>query len=224
MGSFINVQGKWVRRSGSVGGGKYVLVAGQPMAKLPVGGVVANPPSIGGAIFEGDVAEYDLATKSIKHMRVFEVHTAVTITDTVVKVKRGDFYHKLEKGMVLCTVPSALDGAVTGITVGDVTVGSDFYSFTITAEDFGALAKGDLLLEAVGAGVSELVVKNPNAIFETDIYIDDIPATDSNDYEGARFPASLLNVATIYGSKASPMPAIVKENLRKGFSDIKVFE
>lgn len=226
----FNVQGKWVSTSGTVSGGKVVVLNNQLLSELPVGALVTNPPALGGMIYEGDVAEYDFTTKEAKHLKVFVVAKDVSETDTKVMVKRGDFYHKLESGLNLCPVPETLSTAVTGITVGAVTAEVDstagaVYSFSITADDFGELSAGDLLLEADDAGEdAALLVTNPNVIFKTDIYIDSTPATGDEDYEGARYPASFYNVATVYGANISALPTIVKENLRKGYSDIKILE
>lgn len=226
----FNVQGRWGSSKGSVNGGKVVIVDNHLVATLPVGAVVSNPPAVGGMIFEGDVAEFNFSTKTCKHLKVFELAEALTAESTTVKIKRGDFRHKLEAGLKLIPAPDALTDTATGITVGAVTVTTDstlgdLYTFSITAEDFGELPAGSLFVEADkdGAG-AVMLVSNPNSIFVTDIYIDATPATGSTDYEGARYPAALYNVATIYGVNATKMPDCVKENLRKGYSDIKVLE
>lgn len=225
----INVQGKWYSGGGTVSGGKVVILNNQLLAELPVGAVVTNPPALGGLIYEGDVAEFDFSTKEAKHLKVFVVAKAVSDTDTKVMVKRGDFYHKLVAGLNLCPVPLTLSTAVTGVTVGTVTSEVDstagaVYSFAITADAFGELSVGDILLEAEASGTSVLLLTNPNTIFKTDIYIDSVPATSDDDYEGARYPSALYNVATIYGANISALPTIIKENLRKGYSDIKILE
>lgn len=225
----INVQGKWYSGSGTASGGKVVVLNNQLLAEVPVGAVVTNPPALGGMIYEGDVAEFDFSTKEAKHLKVFVVAKAVSDTDTKVMVKRGDFYHKLESGLKLCAVPSTLSTAVTGVAVGTVTSEVDstagaVYSFAITADAFGELSVGDILLEAAAAGTSTLLLTNPNTIFKTDIYIDSIPATSDDDYDGARYPAALYNAATLYGANISTLPTIIKENLRKGYSDIKILE
>lgn len=224
-----NVQGKWYSGSGTVSGGKVVVLNNQLLAEVPVGAVVANPPALGGMIYEGDVAEFNFSTKEAKHLKVFVVAKDVSAVDTKVMVKRGDFYHKLEAGLNLCAVPETLSTAVTGVTVGAVTAEVDstagaVYSFSITADALGELSAGDILLEAAGSGTSTLLVTNPNTVFKTDIYIDSVPAVDDDDYEGARYPAALYNVATLYGANISALPTIVKENLRKGYSDIKILE
>lgn len=90
-----------------------------------------------------------------------------------------------------------------------------------TTTNSTAGADATVTISAVGA---QMVVKNPNAVFTTDIPIVETAATSDSDFDGAVYYAPLFNVCTLIGAKASPIPDVVKANLRKGYSDIKIFE
>lgn len=225
-----NVYGVWGSKSGTIGGNRYVIATASPIAKLPVGAVISNPFNLGGVAFEGDVLEYNFSAKTAKLLKVFKVAKAVTASDTEIWVEATDFSHVLQAGINVMKAPTALAGTDVAVAVGAVTKAYDatagyVYKFAITANALGTLAKGDLLVEAEAAGSGKkMYVQNPNAILEADIYFNETPAVGGSDYEGARYPVSLLHMATIYGKKATPMPTAVKENLRKGFTDILVIE
>ena len=226
----MNVSGKWGSKSGVILGNRYVIAQNAPYALLPVGAVLSNPFNLRGIAFEGDVLEYNFTNKTAKLLKVFKVAKNVAAEDTEIWVAATDFSHTLQAGLNVMKVPSSLTGTGTAITVGAVTKAIDatygsVYKFTITANALGTLAAGDLLVEAEAAGSGKkMYVQNPNAVLFTDLYFDEVPATGDSDYTGFRYPVAAANEATIYGVKATPMPSIVKDNLRKGYSDIKVIE
>ena len=122
--------------------------------------------------------------------------------------------------------PSELVGTGTAITVGTVTASNDpvlgdVYSFTITANALGAVDNGSILVEAVEAGADKaMLVAEPNCVFMNDIYINYTPSTGQT---GAAYPAALYNIATLWGKWMSPMPLAVRNGLRSGYTDIKIF-
>lgn len=110
------------------------------------------------------------------------------------------------------------------LTVSLVSKGTDYSA--------SATARATTTDSTAGAGATVTVtetgglmyVQNPNSVVTTDIPIDVTPATSASDYDGAEYFAPLFNICTILGSKVSPIPELVKGNLRKGYSDIKIFE
>ena len=226
----MNVQGKWGSKSGQIGGNRYVIAQSAPYSVLPVGAIISNPFNYGGVAFEGDVLEFDFSTKTAKLLKVFKVAKDVSAVDTEIWVEATDFSHMLQAGINVMKAPTSLTDTGTAVTVGAVTKATDatagvVYKFAITANALGTLTKGDLLVEAEAAGSGKkMYVQNPNVVLFTDVYFDESPATGDGDYSGFRYPVSIANEATIYGAKATPMPSIVKDNLRKGYSDIKVIQ
>lgn len=308
-----NVTGRTFSKSGTLSGGRSVIDQEHLQGRLTNGAIISNPPAVGGIIFEGDIAEYNYATKLAKHLKVFKLAAEITDASTEIQFVRNDFTHQLEAGLVLMVAPSAFSDTARYFTVGTVTKKNvaligNVYSCAITAGVFGSgvtIPANTLFVEAVSAGSVEaytlsgggadyvvgdlitvtqaggsdaifevltvadvtgaietisqvnkgvgyavaanlptttnsaagagatisittigagMLVTNPNAIFTTDVYIDEVPATGDSDYDGARYYAPLYNVCTLLGAKITPVPAVVKANLRTGYSDIKIFE
>lgn len=228
-----NITGMSYFTSGSFGGGRSVIDQTHILGKITNGALIANPPAIGGVIFEGDLGEYSFSTKQVKHLKVFKLAEAVTDASTTLKFYRGDFNHVLEAGLNIMPSPADLETTGVGITVGAVTKGvhsteGNIYSIAIEAATFGAgvtLAKGTLFVEAAEAGAAVLpLITNPNVAFSTDIPISYESSTSFTTPDGAIYPTPLYNVCTLWKSKASPIPASVLAVLRSGaFTDIKIF-
>lgn len=226
----MNLNLTFGKKSGQVGGGRPVFDQRQRQTRVADGALISNPPAKGGIIFMGDIAEFDESAHTCKHMKVFELAVDLLATDTTVYFKRGNFNHVLEAGLNIMVAPTAVDGTGVGILVGTVTAtthetAGEVYAFDITAADFSAstIEAGTLFVEAAEAGADvAMLVTNPNTCFTHDIYIDETPATGGDWSTGFTYAASLFNSATLIECMATPVPAGVKENLRKGYSDIRV--
>ena len=67
--------------------------------------------------------------------------------------------------------------------------------------------KGDVLVEADADG--NMLVKNINAVAPTDLDMFDVPATDDDDFDNARYSYTPALGGIMYVSKMSPMPDCV---------------
>lgn len=227
----MNINLTFGRKSGEVGGGRPVFDQRFRQSRMADGALIDNPPALGGIIFAGDIAQYDSTTCTCKHLKVFKIAKAVGASDTAILVYRGNFSHVLDAGLVLMAAPATLTTTGAAVTVGtvtettDVTAG-DVYSFAITANALGELAKDSLLVEANSAGASGkvMIISNPNTVFTHDIYIDETPSNsaDTNWTAGFKYATALFNSATLLEDMVTPIPAAVKANLRTGYSDIRV--
>lgn len=153
---------------------------------------------------------------SIESYSVTTAGTGYVAGDLITVVYSGG-----ANGVIRVTAVSEA-GAITAseiVTKGTGYVASSATERTTTTNSTaGAGAKVKVLI--IGA---EMYVKAPNSILAHDVAIEVTPATSGSDYDGARYFAALFNVATLLGSKITPMPTIVKTALRTGYSDIKVF-
>ena len=87
----------------------------------------------------------------------------------------------------------------------------DVWSITITANDFGVLAAGDILVEAAAVGASKgMLVSNPNTFVDNDIVMNYSPATGDTDFDGARYVFTPVLHGIAWKERMSPLPACVE--------------
>ena len=93
---------------------------------------------------------------------------------------------------------------MTAITVGAITVGDGFDSITIAANSLGALATGDLLVEAAATGPGVAPYCVPNALVYNDVYMDlgDTAAT-----------VACVHTGAVYAKRTPFISAGVKANI-----------
>lgn len=106
---------------------------------------------------------------STKHtyipMPTYLVLEAVSATDTVVKIAKGDGLPLLVDGMSLASAADATKKIT--VDMDDVSIDTDgFYKLTITAADFGTLAAGDVLVLETVAGKKPLGLTKTNLIYD----------------------------------------------------------
>lgn len=108
--------------------------------QLDGGFLITNAPAGLDIIPRGTLVAVDQVERTAKVVRTAKVATAVTSSATSVKVSKG---HNLAKGDVI-----GINGK--SVTLGAITVGTDYDSFTITAGALGELAIGDVLMSYDG--------------------------------------------------------------------------
>lgn len=206
-----------VQRRGKVGGAKsvFVKISGikNELVFPTLGGMIKNPFKQGGKMFAGDLCEYrtdDNGRKpEIYLLKTFLVERA---DGTTVKIVKDDYKHKPCVGDVIGVAPVKVGGAVTSkATIISVAVGKEGSTnvWVLTMSDTFTASKGNVLVEADSDG--NMLVKNVNAVIDCDIDLLNAPATDDNDFDGARYMYTPSLGGLMYLNKMSPMPACVKE-------------
>ena len=213
-----------VTRQGSLSTGKkrYVWVdlngAVPSPVYVPKGGLIQNVGKYGGKFFQGDLCQYSTDGKCYV-LKTFVVAKAVTALDTTILLKRDEFLHIPNVGDILMKAPSTLAGTGTGVAIGAPTATTatidgktvDVWSITITANDFGVLAAGDILVEATAVGASKgMLVSNPNTFVDNDIVMNYSPATGDTDFDGARYVFTPVLHGIAWKERMSPLPACVE--------------
>lgn len=211
--------GVLVQQTGNIGGSKHVFVKLQGVKNdlvfPPIGGQLKNPFKGIAKIFAGDLMEYrtDANGKNpeVYVLKTFEVAAVVETEATTVTIVDDGYRHIPFAGDVLMKAPSTVSGTGTAVTVQSVAKGDGIYTLTLSAA-IGALAKGDILVEAVEAGSGKkMLVPNPNCFAPCDYDCSYNPAADANDFAGARYMIAPALHATAYETRMSPVPACVKK-------------
>jgi len=212
----------------TVSGGKHVIDHTYPEHKVTDGAFIAVAPAKDGMIYEGDLGQFDYGTNTVKHMKVFVLHTASASADTSLKLVAGDGYHVPEVGEVIMLAP---DNFSTGSGTAKAITGSTLHStgeyYTVTfADAFGvAYSEGSVFVEGAEAGSSKAVLVKPNVVFPQDIYFYETPAATYNASTGFKYYTSLYDACAILGRKLTvSVPAGARVLLREGYSDIKIVE
>lgn len=210
-------QGSW-----STGKKRYVWVDLDGAVPFPVyvtkGGVVQNVGKFGGKVFQGDLCEYRTDGK-IYLLKTFEVAEAVdNASGTTLRLVRDEFHHVPNVGDILMKAPTSLSGKGKATAIGvpeakNVQIGgvdTDVWEITIAAGDFGALTKGDIMVEAASAGSSvQMLVQNPNTFVPDDKVFNYSPATGNEDFEGARYSFTPVLHGVAWVNRMSKLPSCV---------------
>lgn len=161
---------------------------------------------VGTLIRAGSLVSLNQAGGTAKIIETFEVAAAVTATDTVVKVKAYPSYPKPKNGIALMKAPSSASATAKAGLISDVELdyANGVYEFTITANDLGVLAAGDILVRAASAGATASVIAIPTGLTENDVWV------DSGDY--AATVASVFD-GEIMEDRIQPIPSFVKQVL-----------
>lgn len=169
------------------------------------GAKLSKLPAVGTVLPAGTLVSVDQAGGTATVIKTFEVAAAVSSTDTTVKVKAGARYPLLEQGDIVMKAPTTLTGTGKAVAVGEVTDEEDgTLSFTITANDLGTLAAGDVLTIAASAGASKTMAYIPTGLTFNDVYVEegDTAATIASVFDGE-----------IMEDRIQPIPAAYKAAL-----------
>lgn len=194
------------------GGAQYVfvkLMGAQKNSYRPTnGGVIQNPPRNGGHMFQGDLCEYRIDDKIFLY-RTF-VASAVAAADAVsIVLKKDEYKHVPEIGMVLMKAPSTLNGTGAAATITAIAETDTTWTLTLSAA-IGALAVNDILVEAVEAGADkEALVKNPNSMLDIDAFFKMPTVATANGKDIGKYAIAPVMHQIAYTSRMQPLPASV---------------
>ena len=206
---------KLIQRSGNIGGSKSVFVKLQGIKNELVyptfGGFIKNPYKNGGKFFAGDLCEYRTNADGLKpEIYILKTFLVESVAGSVVNVVRDGYKHKPCVGDVIGVAPAEIGGelsvAATVTAVANAKVGSvDVWAVTVATPI--TATKGDVLVEADSEG--KMLVKNINAVCDSDLDLLDAPAEADADFEGARYAYTPALGGIMYTKKMSPIPACV---------------
>lgn len=210
---------KLIQQRGVIGGARSVFVKVKgiknELVYPPFGGKVMNPPKGQGfKMFAGDLAWFKTDENGVKPeiylLKTYEVKSASSDLKTVNIVKDG-YRHRPFVGDKLGVAPTTIGAAMTAATIVSVTttkVGDvDVYACVFDSAVTGA-AEGKILVEADSEG--KMLVKEVNAVLDSDIDLLDAGAEGSNDFDNARYHYTPALGGIMYTHKMSPLPACVK--------------
>jgi hypothetical protein len=205
---------KLIQRRGEVGGAKSVFVKLQGIKNELVyptfGGRIMNPFKGTAKLFAGDLCEYRTNDKGVKpEIYILKTYLVESVSGTTVNVVKDGYKHIPFVGDKIGVAPDEIGGEMTAVTVnavksakvGDVDVWALTVSATLSA------TKGAILVEADADG--KMLVKAINGVIDADCDMLDAPATDDEDFDGARYMYTPALGGIMYTHKMSPMPKCV---------------
>jgi hypothetical protein len=154
----------------TIGEGVPVWRSVDPNGKWQGGGVIANLPAAGTVVASGHPVEINTETHVAKLANFYKVHTAIT-SETTVKVLVLPGLPRLKEGNYIGVPPAVNGGAMTCVTLGTITEGSGFDSFTIQSNALGNLAQNSLLCDGA-ANSTTVPYAVPNALIYSDVYVE----------------------------------------------------
>lgn len=205
---------KLIQRRGEVGGAKSVFVKLQGIKNELVyptfGGRIMNPFKGTAKLFAGDLCEYRTNDKGVKpEIYILKTYLVESVSGTTVNIVKDGYKHIPFVGDKIGVAPDEIGGEMTAVTVnavksakvGDVEVWALTVSATIEA------TKGAVLVEADAD--NNMLVKAINGVVDADCDMLDAPATDDEDFDGARYMYTPALGGIMYTHKMSPMPKCV---------------
>ena len=200
-------------------GGKWVWVKdsnGEQRGNVLLGGTILNPKKGFDHLYAAQLVQYTPAQGCLI-FRSFGVKTATAAaTDTTIYIN-GDGYGDVpEVGMLIMKAPAAATGTGQSAVVTNVVYDETNEQFAVTLSvALGALAAGDILVEAAGSAASEtatVLVPKPNTFVEADR---DLMPTEGYGLTGQ----ANYSISTVYNKQAwiarmQPLPAYVLANNR----------
>lgn len=200
-------------------GGKWVWVKdsnGEMRGNVLLGGTILNPKKGFDHLYAAQLVQYTPAQGCLI-FRSFGVKTATAAaTDTTIYINGDGYGDAPEVGMLIMKAPSAANGTGQSALVTNVVYDEANEQFAVTLSvAIGALAAGDILVEAAGEGASEtatVLVPKPNTFIEADR---DLMPTEGYGLTGQ----ANYSISTVYNKQAwiarmQPLPAYVLANNR----------
>lgn len=212
---------KTIQRRGSVGGSRSVFVKLQgnknELVYPTFGGFIKNPFLGAAKLYAGDLMEYRTDENGVNpEIYILKTYLVVSVSGTTVNIARDAYKHVPFVGDKLGVAPEEIGGAVTAATVNKVTktkVG-DIDVWALTLSSAIDASEGDVLVEAGADG--KMLVKAINAVAHADMDMLDVPATDDEDFDGARYSYTPALGGIMYINKMSPLPdCVLKLNQAK---------
>lgn len=212
---------KTIQRRDSVGGSRSVFVKLQgnknELVYPTFGGFIKNPFLGAAKLYAGDLMEYRTDENGVNpEIYILKTYLVVSVSGTTVNIARDAYKHVPFVGDKLGVAPEEIGGAVTAATVNKVTktkVGNiDVWALTLSSAIDAS--EGDVLVEAGADG--KMLVKAINAVAHADMDMLDVPATDDEDFDGARYSYTPALGGIMYINKMSPLPdCVLKLNQAK---------
>lgn len=200
-------------------GGKWVWVKdsnGEMRGNVLLGGTILNPKKGFDHLYAAQLVQYTPAQGCLI-FRSFGVKTATAAaTDTTIYLNGDGYGDAPEVGMLIMKAPSAANGTGQSALVTNVVYDETNEQFAVTLSvALGALAVGDILVEAAGNAASEtatVLVPKPNTFIEADR---DLMPTEGYGLTGE----ANYSISTVYNKQAwvarmQPLPAYVLANNR----------
>lgn len=200
-------------------GGKWVWVKdsnGEQRGNVLLGGTILNPKKGFDHLYAAQLVQYTPAQGCLI-FRSFGVKTATSAaTDTTIYVNGDGYGDAPEVGMLIMKAPSVATGTGQSAVVTNVVYDETNERFAVTLSvALGALAAGDILVEAAGSAASEtatVLVPRPNTFIEADR---DLMPTEGFGITGQ----ANYSISTVYNKQAwiarmQPLPAYVLANNR----------
>lgn len=200
-------------------GGKWVWVKdsnGEQRGNVLLGGTILNPKKGFDHLYAAQLVQYTPAQGCLI-FRSFGVKTATAAaTDTTIYINGDGYGDAPEVGMLIMKAPSAATGTGQSAAVTNVVYDETNEQFAVTLSvALGALAVGDILVEAAGDAASEtatVLVPKPNTFIEADR---DLMPTEGYGLTGQ----ANYSISTVYNKQAwiarmQPLPAYVLANNR----------
>ena len=195
-------------------GGKWVWVKdsnGESRKNVLLGGTILNPKKGFDHLYAAQLVQY---TPSVGCLifRSFGVKTATAAaTDTTIYINGDGYGDAPEVGMLIMKAPSAATGKGQSALVTNVVYDEANEQFAVTLSvALGALAAGDILVEAAGeeaSATASVLVPKPNTFVEADR---DLMPTEGYGISGT----ANCSISTVYDKQAwiqrmQPLPQYV---------------
>lgn len=214
---------KLIQQRGNVGGAKSVFVKLQGIKNELVyptfGGEIKNPFKGAAKLFAGDLMEFRTNDKGVKPevyiLKTYLVHSQGATAEggvnaTVVNIVRDEYKHIPFVGDKIGLAPDEIGGemastaTIVKVVKGKVN-GTDVW--TLTMDKDLIVFEGAVLVEA--DDLDTMLVKAINGVADSDADMLDVPATDDEDFDGARYMYTPALGGIMYTHKMSPMPECV---------------
>lgn len=203
--------------SKKVRGGKIVWVKdsnGENRKNVLLGGTILNPKKGFDHLYAAQLVQYTPA-RGCLIFRSFGVKTATTAaTDTTIYINGDGYSDAPEVGMLIMKAPSTATGTGQSAVVTNVVYNEANGRFAVTLSvALGALAAGDILVEAAGkvaSATATVLVPNPNTFIEADR---DLMPTEGYGIENANYSISTVHDKEAWIPRMQPLPEyVLKKN------------
>lgn len=144
----------------------------------------------------------DLGGHTFCPIPTYRVLEAVSATDTVVKIAKQDGLPLLVTGMSLAKASDATKKVTIAAAAVAVDSTDGYYKLTITADDFGTLAAGDVLI------LETCVNDTPAGLSKDNLIFDGIDTTK------VKLNVSLIDVGRVIDDTAPAVPSGMKSKLQ----------
>ena len=189
---------------------------GEQRGNVLLGGTILNPKKGFDHLYAAQLVQYTPAQGCLI-FRSFGVKAATSAaTDTTIYINGDGYGDAPEVGMLIMKAPSAANGTGQSALVTNVVYDETNEQFAVTLSvALGALAAGDILVEAAGEEASasaKVLVPKPNTFIEADR---DLMPTEGYGITGQ----ANYSISTVYNKQAwiarmQPLPAYVLANNR----------